>query len=186
LLSRGERREVAIWRDRCDAIDQGDAAAEWASAFLGASCRLVRIADDTVRPVDRDFAVSEGDQVGFADGYPFLLTTEESLADLNDRMAQALPMDRFRPNIVISGFEPFAEDDWRRIRIGEIAFAVVKPCARCPITTTDQATAKRGQEPLRTLATYRQVPGKGVMFGQNLIHESTGIIRVGDPVAPIE
>lgn len=182
VLARGERSEVTVWRDRCEAVDQGDAAAGWASSFLGTSCRLVRIADDAVRAVDRDFAVSDDDQVGFADGYPFLLTTEESLVDLNDRMAEALPMNRFRPNIVLSGVEPFAEDDWRRIRIGEIVFAVVKPCARCVITTTDQATAERGMEPLRTLATYRQVPGKGVMFGQNLIHHSAGVIRVGDPV----
>lgn len=182
VLAHGVRREVTVWRDRCEAIDQGDAAAEWASSFLSTHCRIVRIADDAVRTVDRDFAVDDGDQVGFADGYPFLLTTEESLADLNDRMAEALPMNRFRPNIVLSGVEPFAEDDWRRIRIGEIVFAVVKPCARCAITTTDQATAVRGKEPLRTLATYRQVPGRGVMFGQNLIHQSTGVIRVGDPV----
>lgn len=182
VLTQGQHRVVTVWRDGCEAIDQGDAAAEWASAFLGTSCRLVRMADDTVRAVDRDFAVSDGDQVGFADGYPFLLTTEESLADLNGRMAASLPMNRFRPNIVVAGAEPFAEDGWRRIRIGEIAFAVVKPCARCAITTTDQATAERGAEPLRTLATYRRVRGQGVMFGQNLIHESTGVIRVGDPV----
>jgi uncharacterized protein YcbX len=182
VLTQGARREVTVWRDRCEAVDQGDAAAEWASSFLGVSCRLVRIADDAVRAVDRDFAVSDGDQVGFADGYPFLLTTEESLADLNGRMAAALPMNRFRPNIVLAGLEPFAEDDWQRVRIGEIVFAVVKPCARCAITTTNQATAERGKEPLRTLATYRQVPGKGVMFGQNLIHLSTGVIHVGDPV----
>ena len=186
VRARGERREVTVWRDRCDAVDQGDAAAEWASDFLGVSCRLVRIADDAVRAVDRDFAVSDGDQVAFADGYPFLLTTEESLADLNGRMSEALPMNRFRPNVVLSGVEPFAEDGWRRIRIGEIIFAVVKPCARCAITTTDQATAERGKEPLQTLATYRQVPGKGVMFGQNLIHQSTGVIRVGSPVELIE
>lgn len=185
VLTHGERREVSVWRDSCEAIDQGDAAAEWASAFLRASCRLVRIADDTVRAVDRAFAVSERDQVGFADGYPFLLATEESLADLNGRMAAPLPMNRFRPNIVVAGVEPFAEDGWRRIRIGALVFAVVKPCARCAITTTDQATAERGKEPLRTLATYRQVRGKGVMFGQNLIHETTGVIRVGDPVEPI-
>jgi uncharacterized protein YcbX len=182
VLSRGECREVTVWGDRCEAVDQGDAVAEWASSFLGERCRMVRISDDAVRAVDRDFAVSDGDQVGFADGYPILLATEESLADLNDRMAEALPMNRFRPNIVLSGVEPFAEDGWRRIRIGGIAFAAVKPCARCVVTTTDQATAKRGQEPLRTLATYRQVPGRGVMFGQNLIHLSTGVIRVGDPV----
>jgi uncharacterized protein YcbX len=186
VLARGERRLVTVWRDSCTAIDQGDAAAEWASSFLGTCCRLVRMADDFVRLVDRDYAVSDGDQVGFADGYPFLLTTEESLADLNARMAAPLPMNRFRPSIVISGAEPFAEDCWRRIRIGAIIFAVVKPCARCVVTTTDQSTAERGGEPLRTLATYRKVQGRGVMFGQNLIHESTGVIRVGDAVELIE
>ncbi len=186
VLAYGERRLVTVWRDSCAAIDQGDAVAEWASSFLGTRCRLVRMADDFTRLVDRDYAVSDRDQVGFADGYPFLLTTEESLADLNARMATPLPMNRFRPSIVISGAEPFAEDGWRRIRIGAIIFAVVKPCARCVVTTTDQSTAERGREPLRTLATYRRVQGKGVMFGQNLIHESTGVIRVGDPVELVE
>jgi len=185
VLVRGERRRVTVWRDSCEAVDQGDAAAEWVSSFLGASCRLVRIADDIVRAVDRDFAVSESDQVGFADGFPFLLTSDDSLADLNARMIDPLPMNRFRPNIVVAGVEPFAEDGWRRVRIGAIVFSVVKPCARCVITTTDQMTAERGKEPLRTLATYRQVRGQGVMFGQNLIHESTGVIHLGDPVEPI-
>jgi uncharacterized protein YcbX len=186
VLASGQRRLVTVWGDSCAAIDQGDAAAEWATSFLGTRCRLVRMADDFVRPVDRDYAVSEGDQVGFADGYPFLLTTEESLADLNARMATPLPMNRFRPSIVISGAEPFAEDGWRRIRIGAIIFAVVKPCARCVVTTTDQSTAERWREPLRTLATYRRVQGKGVMFGQNLIHESTGVVRVGDRVEIVD
>jgi uncharacterized protein YcbX len=182
VLATGARREVSVWRDRCHAIDQGDTAAEWASEFLGTSCRLVRIADDMVRVVDREFAVSGEVQVGFADGYPFLLTSEASLEDLNRRMAAPLPMNRFRPNIVVAGVEPFAEDGWKRISIGEMTFEVVKPCARCVITTTDQVTAERAKEPLRTLATYRHVRGKGVMFGQNLIHDCTGVIRVGDPV----
>ncbi len=186
VLADGQRRLVTVWRDSCVAIDQGDAAADWASSFLGTRCRLVRMADDFVRPVDRDYAVSEGDQVGFADGYPFLLTSEESLADLNARMATPLPMNRFRPSIVISGAAPFAEDHWRRIRIGAIIFSVVKPCARCVVTTTDQSTAERGREPLQTLATYRKVQGRGVMFGQNLIHQSAGAIRVGDPVELID
>jgi uncharacterized protein YcbX len=186
VLTHAEHRMVTVWRDSCQAVDQGDAAAEWATSFLGTHCRLVRMAEDFVRLVDREYAVSERDEVGFADGYPFLLTTEESLADLNARMATPLPMNRFRPSIVISGAEPFAEDRWRRIRIGAITFAVVKPCARCVVTTTDQSTAERGREPLQTLATYRRVQGKGVMFGQNLIHGSTGVIRVGDAVELID
>ncbi len=179
---RGGRRLVTVWRDRCEAIDQGDAAAAWLSGFLGVNCRLVTMADDFVRLVDREYSVGEHDQVGFADGYPFLLTTEDSLADLNGRMAAPLPMNRFRPSIVLAGAPPFAEDGWRLIRIGAIVFAVVKPCARCVVTTTDQATAERGAEPLATLATFRKVRGKGVMFGQNLIHRSTGTLRVGDAV----
>ena len=186
ILSRGLPRDVVVWRDSCAAIDQGDEAAEWLSAFLAVSCRLVRIADDMVRRVDPAFAVSGADQVGFADGYPFLLVTEDSLADLNGRLSTPLPMNRFRPSIVIRGAAPYAEDTWKRIRMGGITFAVVKPCARCTITTVDQQTALSAQEPLRTLATYRQVQGRGVLFGQNLIHESTGVIRVGDAVEIVD
>lgn len=182
----GKRHRVTIWSDDCDAVDQGDAVARWLSGFLGESCRLVRMVEDYVRLVDRDYAVSESDEVGFADGYPFLLTTEESLAELNRRMDAPLPMNRFRPSIVLSGAEPFAEDGWRTIRVGAITFSVVKPCARCVVTTTDQFTAERGKEPLTTLATFRKVRGKGVMFGQNLIHHSSGTLRVGDAVELIE
>jgi uncharacterized protein YcbX len=179
LRSEGERRAVTIWDDACEAIDQGDEAAEWLGDFLAAPARLVRIADDFVRHVDRTYAGPD-DQVGFADGFPFLLASEASLADLNARMERPLEMIRFRPNIVVDGVAPFEEDGWTRIRIGGIGFGVVKPCARCPITTVDQLTAERAQEPLRTLATYRHVRGKGVMFGQNLIHDRAGVVHVGD------
>jgi hypothetical protein len=176
----GVRREVAVWDDACATVDQGAEPAQWLTTFLGAPCRLVRMADDFVRATDPTYSVGLEGQLGFADGYPFLLTTEASLADLNSRMAVPLPMNRFRPNIVVTGSPPFAEDGWQRIRIGGITFAVVKPCARCVITTVDQATAATAREPLRTLATFRQVRGKGVMFGQNLIHTAMGTIRVGD------
>lgn len=182
ILHGGSRREVVIWRDNCVAIDQGDEAAAWLSDFLSVPCRLVRISDDMVRRVDPAFALRPTDQVSFADAYPFLLTTEASLADLNSRLSTPLPMDRFRPNIVVHRAAPYAEDSWGRIRIGEITFAVVKPCARCTITTVDQSSGERAREPLRTLARYRRVRGQGVMFGQNLVHESTGVIRVGDAV----
>lgn len=178
----GARRAVAVWEQPCETVDQGAEPAAWLTAFLTTPCRLVRMVDDFVRPTDPAYSVGLDAQVGFADGYPFLLTTEASLADLNGRMAIPLPMNRFRPNMVVSGSQPYAEDDWRHIRIGGIIFAVVKPCARCAITTVDQATAATAREPLRTLATYRQVRGRGVMFGQNLIHTATGSISVGDPV----
>jgi uncharacterized protein YcbX len=178
----GTRRPVTIWDDRCSAIDLGPEPAEWLSEFLATPCRLVRFPPDEKRPVDPTFAMQTSDQVGFSDGFPLLLTSESSLADLNARMATPLPMNRFRPNVVVRGSAPYAEDSWSRIRVGQIALAVVKSCARCPITTTDQLTAVRAKEPLRTLATYRHVHGKGVMFGQNVIHADTGTIRVGDAV----
>lgn len=181
----GPRVRVVVWRDTCRAVDQGEEAAAWFSDYLGVPCRLVRMADDFVRRVDGRYARRPDDQAGFADGYPFLLLSDASLADLNDRLPAPLEMRRFRPNIVVTGCAPYAEDDWRRIRIGPIAFDVVKPCARCVITTTDQETTERGAEPLATLATYRH-RGRGVMFGQNLVHEGAGPIRVGDAVAIVD
>ncbi len=177
--------EVTVWRDRCAAIDQGEGAARWLSEFLATPCRLVRLAEDSVRTVDQAYAPRPEDEVGFADAYPFLLISEGSLSDLNGRLASPLPMNRFRPNIVVRGCEPYAEDRWRRIRIGELLFRVVKPCSRCATTQTDQTTAERGPEPLRTLATYRRA-GSEVYFGQNLVHEGVGRIRLADRVAIVE
>lgn len=182
----GARRDVAVWDDVCATLDQGEEPARWLSTFLGIPCRLVRMAEDFVRQTDPAYSAAFAGQVGFADGYPILLITQASLDDLNRRLAEPLPMNRFRPNVVVSGTGPYAEDDWGLIRIGNVSFAVVKPCARCPITTTDQDTAETAREPLRTLATYRHVRGRGVMFGQNLIHTATGAISVGDPVEILE
>lgn len=182
----GPRYEVTVWKYTGIAVDQGDDLAEWFSTFLGIACRLVMFPDDVVRKVNPKYARHEQDQVGFADGYPFLLISEASLADLNTRLEQPLPMNRFRPNIVVRGTEPYAEDTWRTIRIGEVTFEIVKPCARCVITTTDQNTAERGKDPLKTLATYRLATTNGVMFGQNLIHAQTGLIRVDDTVEIIK
>ena len=177
----GKRSAVTVWSDRVEAVDEGDEAATWLSTFLETPCRLVRIPDDTVRRADPEFA-SPGDEVGFADGYSLLLTSMASLDDLNNRLPSPLPMNRFRPNIVIDGVDAFEEDGWKRIRIDGIELSVVKPCARCVTTTVDQQTAERSKEPLRTLATFRNVPGRGVMFGQNLVHHGTGVIHVGAKV----
>jgi uncharacterized protein YcbX len=174
----GASRRVTIWHDSCDAITAGPEAAEWLSEFLAAPCQLVMMPDSTVRQVDRSFAES-GDRVGFADGFPFLLVSQASLDELNRRLEDPLPMDRFRPNIVVEGCAPHAEDGWRRMTAGPVSFRVVKPCVRCVITTTDQETGERGREPLRTLAAYRRV-GREVLFGQNLIHDGSGTIRLGD------
>ncbi len=176
----GERYDVVVWRDTVPAVDQGDAVAAWFSTFLEADVRLVRMPPDVVRRVDPDYAPRSTDQVGFADGYPALLISEESLEDLNGRLAEPLPMNRFRPNIVVRGSGvAFAEDTWAKIRVGEVPFDVVKACARCVTTTTDQLTASRGTEPLATLATYRRVP-RGVLFGQNLVHAAEGTLSIGD------
>ncbi|MGI8554576.1 MAG: MOSC domain-containing protein [Dehalococcoidia bacterium] len=182
ILPDGPQYPVTIWRDTCRAVDQGEAAAAWFAAFLGVDCRLVRLTDGFVRPVDPAYATDPADEVGFADGYPFLLLSEESLADLNRRLAEPLPVNRFRPNILVAGGgQPYLEDHVKTLRIGSVIFHVVKPCARCTIPTTDQETGARGKEPLATLATYRRA-GNAVLFAQNLIHTAPGAIRVGDPV----
>jgi len=185
LDARGQRTNVTVWRDRCAAIDEGPAAAEWLSSFLEVACRLVRIPDDEKRRADPAYAGPD-DQVGFADGFSFLLTSRASLDDLNRRLSVPLPMNRFRPNIVVDGKDAFEEDRWKCIRIDGITFAVAKPCARCAITTTNQDTAERSHEPLRTLATFRHVAGRGVMFGQNLIHDRSGVLHVGAEVEVLE
>ena len=139
---------------------------------------------DTIRPVNPAYG-RPGDHVSFADGYPALLASEASLADLNSRLAAPVPMNRFRPNLVVDGTEAFAEDGWSRIRIGEVVFRVVKPCDRCVVTTIDQKTGKAGKEPLRTLSRYRKKDGK-VYFAQNLIPDAPGTLRRGDPVEVLE
>lgn len=164
----------------------------WFSARLGAEVRLVHLdAPSHRRPVDPEFG-RPGETVSLADGFPLLLTARSSLDALNALVAQGnhpeegpLPMNRFRPNVVVEGTAPWAEDGWKRIAIGEVAFRVVKPCGRCVITTTDQRTAERGKEPLHTLARHRR-DGKHLLFGQNMIPEGTGVIRVGDPVRVLD
>jgi uncharacterized protein len=168
---------VTIWDDSCLALWQGEAPARWFSALLGADVSLVYMPDATWRPAGVEFAPPSS-RVSFADAYPILLLSEESLADLNRRMAVALPMNRFRPNLVMRGGPAFGEDELDAFTIGEIGFRAVKPCDRCVITTTDQDTAARGVEPLRTLATFRKQDGK-VYFGQNVVHHGTGRLAVG-------
>jgi uncharacterized protein YcbX len=174
------RRLAQIWSDLVEVSPAGGDADRWFGEYLGASCSLVHLPDESIRPVDPAYG-SAGDRVGLADGFPFLLISEASLADLNARLESPLPMNRFRPNLVVGGCEPFAEDDWGLVRIGSIPLRVVKPCARCAITTVDQRTAATGKEPLRTLARFRRA-GNKVLFGQNLIHDATGTLHVGDPV----
>ena len=179
----GERELVTVWRDEVPAQPQGPRASRWLSEALGTPCRLVFMHPDGERPVrvgGMDDSVP-GARVGFADAFPFLLVTAAAVDDLNARLADPVSADRFRPNIVVGGAAPHAEDDWSRIRIGDVEFDVVKPCRRCTTVTVDQETGRAGPEPLRTLATYRR-RGNEVNFGQNLVHRSRGWLRVGDAV----
>ncbi len=185
LNATGQRMPVRVWDDNCTALDQGDEAAGWFSKFLNVKVRLVKFDAEFTRQVSRKYAKRPDDQVGFADGFPFLLLTEASLSDLNQRLSEKLPMNRFRPNIVVSGTKPFAEDTWKKIAINGIEFDVVKPCARCVITTVNQDSGIAGSEPLKTLASFRRSDGK-VLFGQNLTHASEGKIAIGDGVEIVE
>jgi uncharacterized protein YcbX len=169
-----------VWNDLVESRMVGGGADRWFSEFLDVRCKLVYLPDGSVRPVDPAYG-EPGDRVGLADGFPFLLISNASLANLNARLDHPLPMNRFRPNLVVGGCEPFAEDGWSLVRSGQLTFRVVKPCARCAITTVDQDTAARGKEPLRALARFRRA-GNKVLFGQNLIHDEPGTLRTGDPV----
>lgn len=175
---------VTVWRDTVDALPVGEEADAWLTSVLGRPARLVWMPTATVRPAKRDPA-GILPRISFADAYPFLVISRESLGALNARLVKPLPMDRFRPNIVVEGAGPFAEDDWTRFRIDAVEFDVAGPCARCATTTVDQATGAKGVEPLRTLATFRR-QGNEVMFGQNAIHRGPGEIRVGDLVEVLE
>ena len=165
--------EVIVWRDHCSGIVASGPINQWFSEYSGVDCRLVRF--DTTRPrrVDPVYKLGHSDQVLFADGFPFLLIGTASLEDLNQRMAKknepALPMMRFRPNIVVETDVPFIEDQWTGIRIGEVEMRIVKPCSRCVIPTIDFNTGKKSKEPLTTLGEYRKRNGK-IYFGQNVIH----------------
>lgn len=188
---RAEIRRVTVWKSAdLAAEDCGEEAAAWLGEALRARCRLVRIGEGYRRPVGPARA-EPGDSVSFADGYPLLVATEASLEDLNRRIeaegGAAVPMDRFRPGLVVRGARPYEEDGWRRIRAGGLVLRGAGPCGRCVVTATDQATGARGKEPLRTLAGYRR-DGRGeVNFGQNLIHETkSGRIAVGDAVEVAE
>jgi MOSC domain-containing protein len=183
-----EMLKVTVWSSALLAAAAGPAADAWFSAYLGRPVRLVYLDDPARRPVDPEYGRA-GDTVSFADGYPLLLTSAGSLAELGRWLAedgeQPVPMTRFRPSVVVAGAPPWAEDQWRRIRIGPVSFRVVKPCGRCVVTTTDQVTGARGSQPLKILGRRRRL-GQQLVFGQNLIPDSPGVIRTGDPVEVLE
>jgi len=177
------REAVVIWGHRLILPRASAASATWLTDRLGTEASLLYMPDDVERPVNPRYA-REGDRTALTDGYPLHLVGSGSMADLNSRLESDVGVERFRPNIYVRGSPPFEEDSWNEIRIGEVTFQVVKPCPRCAVTTVDPRSGVRGKEPLATLSTYRKTPD-GVMFGQNVIHDSPGRIRVGDPVTVI-
>lgn len=179
-------RGVTIWRDTLRVPDAGDEAAQWLSRFINKPVRLVHVPVERARMIESGYG-HDDDKVAFADGYPLLLIGQASLDDLSHKVGRPLEMLRFRPNLVIEGSEAFAEDGWKRIRIGDVEFRVVKPCSRCILTTIDPNTGKRDEqrEPLATLMTYRKQES-GTMFGQNLVNDSEGVLEIGMPVTVLE
>ena len=170
---------VNIWDDLCDAVAVSDELNEWFSDALSISCKLVHMPDDSLRKVDERFAVTKNEVTSFSDAYPILIISQESLNDLNSRLPHQLPMNRFRPNIVVEGCEPYEEDTMQHFRINGIDFYGVKLCARCVMPTINQDTAEKSKEPTRTLYNYRRRE-HNVYFGQNVLYHNTGVIKVGD------
>ena len=180
----GEAVNVKIWNDNCTVLHYESTLDNWLSKTLNINCKLVYMPDTTFRLIDKYYGC-ENDVVSFADGFPFLIIGQSSLDDLNQRLKTSVPINRFRPNFVFSGGKPFEEDQLNKIKIGDVVFLVVKPCARCVITTTEQETSARNKEPLLTLSSYRKVNNK-VMFEQNLIHQNLGKVSVSDEIIVLE
>lgn len=176
----GQFEKVVIWDDEVKAERVGKVYDLWFSQVLGEEVKLVKMPETVSRAVDKRYAKAD-EEVSFADGMPYLILGNAALNELNSRLTEPVGMDRFRPNIVFDGGEPFAEDDWKELLIGGVRFAVVKPCARCVMTTVDQKRGEKGVEPLRTLAGYRTRNGK-VFFGQNALALEGGMVRIGDSI----
>lgn len=178
---KGVSEEVEIWGDRCEAWVVNQQSTRWIRKYLGKSCKIVFMPDHSNRQVDSDYALGDN-QVAFSDAFPLLLISEASLKDLNRRLQETFAMNRFRPNLVVSNTEPYEEDTWEIIKIGDCELQIVKPCSRCVLTTVDPETGEfSGKEPLRTLASYRKQNGK-ILFGQNLIAQKLERLEVGMPI----
>lgn len=180
-----EMSDSSVWGTDVRGEDCGDEAAQWISSFLGKQCRIIYMQDDYSRLVDRNFA-NQQEQVGFADGFPLLITTQASLDDFNEKLSStsnglAIGMTRFRPNIVITGNTAWAEDKWQRIAIGDIELSLVKPCSRCIMPSVNPETAEKQMVVNEALLKYRR-RDKQTYFGQNALYNSLGRINVGDNV----
>ncbi|MBE0469198.1 MAG: MOSC domain-containing protein [Methyloprofundus sp.] len=175
---------ATVWDDQCTAQLIGSEADQWFSDFLQIPCRLVHQAKTSIRTVNQKYALAN-DQTAFSDGFPFLITSEASLALLNQQMGLDLSMQRFRPNLVIADCASYAEDTWRKISIGTVNFRLPKPCSRCSVPQIDPETAINNKEPLRTLSRTRKWQSK-VYFGQNALHDQQGQLQINDLVNIIE
>ena len=180
----GEVIEVEVWGDRVSARDCGDEAATWLSHYLGRNLRLVEMPAEARRLVDTDFA-KDSETVGFADGFPILLVSEASLQDFNRHLDAPIDMDRFRPNIVLEGCEPFAEDSWHELEAGGLRLSIVKPCSRCIIPSIDQRSATKQMQVNEALLAHRRRDGK-TFFGQNVLHRNPGELKIGDAVSVVQ
>ncbi|MEO5893213.1 MAG: MOSC N-terminal beta barrel domain-containing protein [Ferruginibacter sp.] len=180
----GVTNKVKVWDDTCDAEYVSDRADNWFSNHLAMQCRLVYMPDRVQRKVDTRYA-HKNEITSFADDYPLLMIGQASLDDLNSRLLEALPMDRFRPNIVFTGGRPYDEDVMEHILVNNINLYGVKLCARCVITTINQANARKAKEPVRTLTEYRMSNNK-IYFGQNMLLGQTGFLKVGDAIEIIK
>jgi len=170
LQAQGSTRVARVWKDDVSALDQGDAASEWLTEALGSPARLLRISPVLDRHASAAFAGTTPAPVSFADGFPILVCNLASLEHLNTRMPEAIPMERFRPNIVLEGLEPFEEDRIDTLQIGPVTLRLVKPCTRCVITSTDQRTGERSTNPLPVLKEFRfNRTLLGVTFGENAV-----------------
>ncbi len=179
-MNSGKEMQVKVWGDEVAALQVAPTVSAWFSDFLGMDVELVVMPESSHRKLDPRYAVQE-ESVSFADGMPYVIIGQASLDELNGRLADPVGMDRFRPNLVFSGGDAYAEDQFKKLQIGEVDFQVVKPCARCVMITVDQEKGAKGKEPLATLATYRSL-GSKVYFGQNAVALTQGIVRVGDPI----
>ena len=173
-----QEQVVTIWNDSVKAFEVNKETSQWFSNALGVNCKLVSFPEENERAVDPNFAIND-EHVSLADAYPFLTIGQSTLDFLNTKLKQPLPMNRFRPNFVFTGGEPHEEDSWRNFTIGSNRFVGVKPCARCIMTTINQDTAEKGDEPLRTLNTYRKRENK-ILFGQNLLSIDHQQVKEGD------
>lgn len=173
--------KAEIWDDEVEVSEVDPTISQWFSSILGETCRLVTFPEVNQRRIDPAYSPDDRN-VSLADGYPILMISQESLDLLNSKLKEAVSMIRFRPNLVVSGGQSHEEDSLRRFRIGRNIFAAVKPCARCVLTTVDPETGKIGEEPLKTLSSYRK-QGSKINFGMNIIPLDYDTLQEGDEIS---